>query len=334
MSRKRVLTLDKDNESINSTKYRAKIGSLLYFFASRPDIMFSVCLYARFQEDPKVSHLEAVKRIFRYIKGTQHLGLWYPKDTGVNVLVYANSDHAGDVVDRKSTSGIFTFVGSCLTSWFSKKQTPRANSIIESDYVAAEGLIRHHFLKDNVAKKYITIDKIPLVENAANILTKPLEKDQFSYLRLGMGLMLQEEEEEEKKGQDVIEEQMSNLEGSVNQGEIGESSEKLKRKFETMKGYEGDERIIFEFILNGFAKCEIWDKVKEPLSPKLNEDEYSICCENTTHMINALKEARMESREMLLSIHHRLKMLLDIISKMNRKLEDEKVKSNDKGKDK
>ncbi|GKC93421.1 hypothetical protein Tco_1158863, partial [Tanacetum coccineum] len=68
--------------------------------------------------------------------------------------------------------------------------------------------------------------------------------------------------------------------------------------------------------------------------PKLNEDEYSICCENTTHMMNAFKEARMESREMLLSIHHSLKMLLDIISKMNRKLEDEKIKRNDKGKEK
>ncbi|GKB46811.1 hypothetical protein Tco_0897564 [Tanacetum coccineum] len=205
-----------------------------------------------FQEDPKVSHLEAVKRIFRYIKGKQHLSLWYPKDTGINVLVYANSDHAGDVVDIKSTSIICTFVGSCLTSWFSKKQTLRANSITESDYVAAGRAcqralwmkqafvdynitidevpilcdytcainltsipidylrtkhveIIHHFLKDNVAKKHIIIDKIPLRENVANILTKALEKDQFSYLRLGLGLMLQEEEEE-KKGQYVIEE--------------------------------------------------------------------------------------------------------------------------------
>ncbi|GJT80971.1 hypothetical protein Tco_1055313 [Tanacetum coccineum] len=127
---------------------------------------------------------------------------------------------------------------------------------------------------------------------------------------------------------------MSNSKGSVNQEEMRESSKKLKIKFKTMKGYEDDERIMFEFILKGFSESEIWDKVKEPLSPKLNEDEYSIYCENTTHMINALKEARMELREMLLSIHHSLKMLLDIISKMNRKLEDEKVKRNDKEKEK
>nr|GEW01898.1 zf-CCHC domain-containing protein/DUF4219 domain-containing protein/UBN2 domain-containing protein [Tanacetum cinerariifolium] len=72
---------------------------------SRLDIMFSVCLCARFQEAPKTSHLEVVERIFRYIKGTMHLGLWYPKGTGIETVVYADSDHVGDYVDRKSTSG-------------------------------------------------------------------------------------------------------------------------------------------------------------------------------------------------------------------------------------
>nr|GEU76713.1 retrovirus-related Pol polyprotein from transposon TNT 1-94 [Tanacetum cinerariifolium] len=73
---------------------------------ARHDIMFSVCLCARFQGDPKTSYFEAVKRIFRYIKGTTHLGLWYPKRTGIKTVVYADSDHAGDYVDIKSTSGI------------------------------------------------------------------------------------------------------------------------------------------------------------------------------------------------------------------------------------
>ncbi|GJV85246.1 retrovirus-related pol polyprotein from transposon TNT 1-94 [Tanacetum coccineum] len=93
-----------------------------------------VCLCARFQEAPKISHLEAVKRIFRYIKGTTHLGLWYPKGTGIETVLYADSDHAGDYVDRKSTSGICTFVGCCLTSWFSKKQTALAISTTEAEY--------------------------------------------------------------------------------------------------------------------------------------------------------------------------------------------------------
>ncbi|GKA26407.1 hypothetical protein Tco_0712516 [Tanacetum coccineum] len=119
-----------------STKYRGMIGSLLYLTASRPDIMFSVFLCARFQEAPKTSHLEAVKRIFRYIKGTTHLGLWYPKGFGIETIVYVDSDHAGDYVDRKSTSGICTFVGCCLTTWFSKKQTALAISTTEAEYVS------------------------------------------------------------------------------------------------------------------------------------------------------------------------------------------------------
>ncbi|GKA55015.1 retrovirus-related pol polyprotein from transposon TNT 1-94, partial [Tanacetum coccineum] len=132
MSSDTKLTKDEEYESVDSTKYRGMIGSLLYLTASRPDIMFSVCLCARFQEAPKTSHLEAVKRIFRYIKGTTHLGLWYPKGTGIETVVYVDSDHAGDYVDRKSTSGICMFVGCCLTSW-SKKQTALSISTIEAE---------------------------------------------------------------------------------------------------------------------------------------------------------------------------------------------------------
>ncbi|GKE84631.1 retrovirus-related pol polyprotein from transposon TNT 1-94 [Tanacetum coccineum] len=102
------LTRDEDGESVNDIKYRGMIGSLLYLMASRPDIMFSLCLYTRFQEVPKTSHLDVIKRIFRYIKGTTHLGLWYPKGTGVETIVYADFDHVRDYVDRKSTSGVCT----------------------------------------------------------------------------------------------------------------------------------------------------------------------------------------------------------------------------------
>ncbi|GJX51594.1 retrovirus-related pol polyprotein from transposon TNT 1-94 [Tanacetum coccineum] len=134
MSSDTKLMKDEECESVDSTKYRGMIGSLLYLTASRPDIMFSVCLCVRFQEVPKTSHLEAVKRIFRYIKGTTHLGLWYPNGIGIETVVYADSDHAGDYVDRKSTSGIYTFVGCCLTSWFSKKQTALSISTTEAEY--------------------------------------------------------------------------------------------------------------------------------------------------------------------------------------------------------
>ncbi|GJR74120.1 retrovirus-related pol polyprotein from transposon TNT 1-94 [Tanacetum coccineum] len=104
MSTEIKLTKDDEADSVDSTKYRGMIGSLLYLTASRLDIMFSVCLCARFQENPKTTHLEAVKHIFRYIRGTIHLGLWYPKGTGIETIVYAESNHAGDYVDRKRTA--------------------------------------------------------------------------------------------------------------------------------------------------------------------------------------------------------------------------------------
>ncbi|GJV88937.1 retrovirus-related pol polyprotein from transposon TNT 1-94 [Tanacetum coccineum] len=96
------LTKDIEGESVDNTKYRGMIGSLLYLTASRPDIMFSFCLCARFQEDPKTSNLEAVKCIFRYVKGTTHLGLWYLKGSYIETIVYADSDHVVDYVDRKA----------------------------------------------------------------------------------------------------------------------------------------------------------------------------------------------------------------------------------------
>ncbi|GJW16896.1 hypothetical protein Tco_0024332 [Tanacetum coccineum] len=156
--------------------------------------------------------------------------VWYPKGIGIEIVVYADSDHAGDYVDRKSTSGICTLVGCCLTSWFSKKQTVLAISTTEAGYVSAgkacqqalwmkqalidydvrlDGVpimcdnkgainlsknlvhysrtkhieIRHHFLCDNVQKGHISIEKVPPVTNTADILTKPLKRESFNYLR-------------------------------------------------------------------------------------------------------------------------------------------------------
>nr|GEV07584.1 uncharacterized mitochondrial protein AtMg00810-like [Tanacetum cinerariifolium] len=138
MSTKIKLTKDDEANSVDSSKYQGMIGSLLYLTASRQDIMFSVCLCARFQENPKTAHLEAVKPIFRYVRATTHLGLWYPKGIRVETVVYADSEHAGDYVDRKSTSVICTFMGCCLTSWFTKKQTALAISTTKSEYVSAK----------------------------------------------------------------------------------------------------------------------------------------------------------------------------------------------------
>ncbi|GKD77317.1 hypothetical protein Tco_1339938 [Tanacetum coccineum] len=137
MSTEIKLTKDDEADSVDSSKYQGLIGSLLYLTASRPDIMFSVCLSARFQENSKTTHLEVVKRIFMYIRGTIHLVLWYLKGTGIETIVYSDSDQAGDYVDRKSTGDVCTFIGCCLTSWFTKKQTALAISTTEAEYVFA-----------------------------------------------------------------------------------------------------------------------------------------------------------------------------------------------------
>ncbi|GKC86303.1 hypothetical protein Tco_1142020 [Tanacetum coccineum] len=164
MSSETKLTRDKDGESVDDTKYRGMIGSLLYLTASQPDIMFSVCLCACFQEVPKTSHLEAVKRNFIYIKGTTHLRLWYPKGTGVETIIYADSDHAKDYVDHKSTSGVCTFIGCCLTSWFSKKQTALAISTIEAEYVSAEKACQQAlWMKQALVNYNINLDDIPVL---------------------------------------------------------------------------------------------------------------------------------------------------------------------------
>ncbi|GKD11694.1 hypothetical protein Tco_1196101 [Tanacetum coccineum] len=90
--------------------YRSMIGSLMYLTSSRPDIMFKVCACARYQLNPKVSHLYAVKRIFRYLKGQPKLGLWYPKDSPFDLVAYTNSDYTGASLDRMSTTGCFHFL--------------------------------------------------------------------------------------------------------------------------------------------------------------------------------------------------------------------------------
>ena len=125
------LDQDESGKKVDITHYRGMIGSLLYLTASRPDIMFATCLCARFQADPKESHLIAVKRIFRYLKGTPNLGIWYPKDTGFDLIGYTDSDYAGCKIDRKSTSGSCQFLGRRLVSWFSKKQHSVSTSTAE-----------------------------------------------------------------------------------------------------------------------------------------------------------------------------------------------------------
>ncbi|GJR31807.1 putative ribonuclease H-like domain-containing protein [Tanacetum coccineum] len=136
------LLKDEDGEEVDVHLYSSMIGSLMYLTSSRPDIMFAVCVCARYQVNTKVSHLHAVKRIFRYLKGQPKLGLWYPKDSPFDLVAYTHSDYAGASLDRMSTKGGCQFLGCRLISWQYKKQTVVANSTTECEYVAASSCRR------------------------------------------------------------------------------------------------------------------------------------------------------------------------------------------------
>ncbi|GKG13909.1 hypothetical protein Tco_0350869, partial [Tanacetum coccineum] len=120
----KALNKDEEAEDVDVHLYRSMIGSLMYLTTSRPDIMFAVCAYARFEVTPKTSHLHVVKRIFRYLKGQPKLGLWYPRDSPFDLEAFSDSDYAGASLDRKSIIG-------------GKKQTIVANSTTKAEYVAA-----------------------------------------------------------------------------------------------------------------------------------------------------------------------------------------------------
>ncbi|GKA86121.1 putative ribonuclease H-like domain-containing protein [Tanacetum coccineum] len=108
------LVKDEEATYVDVHLYRSMIGSLMYLTASRLDIMFAVCACSRFQVTPKTSHLNVVKRIFRYHKGKPKLGLWYPRVSSFDLEAYSNSDYAGANLDRKSTIGIVNFLAGYL----------------------------------------------------------------------------------------------------------------------------------------------------------------------------------------------------------------------------
>jgi hypothetical protein len=158
------LDLNEEGKSVDQKVFRSMIGSLLYLCASRPDIMLSVCMCARFQANPKECHLMAVKRIFRYLVHTPNLGLWYPKDSTFDLLGYSDSDYAGCKVDRKSTTETCQFLGRSLVSWSSKKQNSVALSTAEAEYVAASACCAQLlWMKQTLSDYGCKFSKIPLL---------------------------------------------------------------------------------------------------------------------------------------------------------------------------
>ncbi|KAJ9557578.1 hypothetical protein OSB04_012192 [Centaurea solstitialis] len=167
------LNADSSGKPVDQKTYRAIIGSLLYLTASRPDIVFSTGVYAHFQCDPRDSHLTAVKRILRYLKGTPEFGLWYPKDSGFKLIAYTDSDHAGCKLNRKSTSGACQFLGDKLVSWSSRKQNCVSLSTAEAEYVAASCCCSQvMWMKTQLADFGYTMQRIPIYCDSKNHVEK------------------------------------------------------------------------------------------------------------------------------------------------------------------
>ncbi|WVZ81189.1 hypothetical protein U9M48_028600 [Paspalum notatum var. saurae] len=165
------------------------IGSLLYLTATRPDIQFVVCLCAYYQAFPRTSHRQAVKRIFRYLKFTPELGLWYSLGSSLSLRGFSDADYAGCWIDRKSTSGTCQLLGTSLVSWSSRKQGSVSLSTTEAEFgripllvdstsaisVAKNPVlhsrtkhidVRFHFLRDHYEKGDIDLVHVEGADNA------------------------------------------------------------------------------------------------------------------------------------------------------------------------
>ncbi|KAJ9552664.1 hypothetical protein OSB04_016709 [Centaurea solstitialis] len=181
-----LLGPDLAGKSVDQKIYRSMIGSLLYLTATRPDIMFATCFCARFQANPKESHLAAVKRILRYLKRTPEMGLWYPKDSSFELISFTDSDYGGCKLDRKSTSGSCQFLGDKLVSWTSKKQNCISTSTAEAEYVAAASCCSQVlWMKTQVLDYGYKLKRVPIYcdsESAIAITSNPVQHSKTKHI--------------------------------------------------------------------------------------------------------------------------------------------------------
>ncbi|WVZ53009.1 hypothetical protein U9M48_004002 [Paspalum notatum var. saurae] len=172
MSTNTALDPNEDGEAMDQREFRGMIGSLLYLTATRPDIQFAVCLCARYQASPRISHLQTVKRIFRYLKFTSELGLWYSSDSSLSLRGLSDADHAGCRIDRKSTSGTCQLLGTSLISWSSRKQASVVLSTTEAEYVAAASCCSQLlWMKATLSDFGLRFGKIPLLVDSTSAIS-------------------------------------------------------------------------------------------------------------------------------------------------------------------
>ncbi|GJT53646.1 retrovirus-related pol polyprotein from transposon TNT 1-94 [Tanacetum coccineum] len=211
---------DESGVFVNETLFRGTIRSLMYLTASRPDIQFSTCLCARYQANPKKSHLVAVKRIFRYLKGTPNLGLWYPKGSGFDLKASSDSDYVGCNLDRKSTSGGCQILGgNCCAQvlWIESHladydviydKVPifcdNTSAIAISNNPVLHSRTKHidityHFIIDHILKGDIELHFVPTDLQLADTFTKPLAEPNFTRLVAELGMLNIKSEVSDKK---------------------------------------------------------------------------------------------------------------------------------------
>nr|KYP51619.1 Copia protein [Cajanus cajan] len=183
-----TLDPDEDSPDVDSTMYRGMVGSLLYLTTSRPDIMFSVCVCARFQVKPKEVHLQVVKRITRYLKGTTNLGISFYRSHNFALLGYYDADYAGDKWERKSTSEGCHFLGRCLVSWTSRRQSTISLSTCEAEYIAAGHYLTHLlWIKHQLEDYDIYESSIPVLcdnTTATNISKNPILHSRTKHIEI------------------------------------------------------------------------------------------------------------------------------------------------------
>jgi len=235
MSTSVKINADLTGKQVDPTLYKSMIESLLYLIANRPNIAFNVGVCARFQANPKESHLTTVKRIIRYINDTIIHGIWYSRETNLVLAGYSDADWAGNADERKSTSGGCFNVGTNLVAWMSRKQSYISLSTAEAEYIVfgsyctqmiwmkkllcdygftqdtmvihcdntsainiSKNLVqhshtkhidnRHHFIRDLVESRVVSLSFMPTDNQLADILTKPLNGSRFESLRKAIGV--------------------------------------------------------------------------------------------------------------------------------------------------
>ncbi|GJU37074.1 retrovirus-related pol polyprotein from transposon TNT 1-94 [Tanacetum coccineum] len=206
------LKLDEDLLGIlvDQTRFRGMVGLLMYLTTSRPDLVFDVCMCARYQAKPTKKHLEAIKRIFQYLKGTINMGLWYPKDNAMSLTAYADADHAGCQDSRRSTSRKAKYIamsGCCSQILWMRSQLKDYGFIFNKiplycDNKSAIALscnnvqhsrskhidIRYHFIREQVENRVVELYFVETNYQLADILTKALPRGHFEFLLLRLGM--------------------------------------------------------------------------------------------------------------------------------------------------